>query len=81
MVGASQKKSNSAPDPEAVRRLLSSPEGQALLRVLQADGGAGLQAAVQAMKKGNVEQVKAALSPLLEGTEAEKLTNQLEERL
>ena len=81
MVGASQKKSNSSPDPEAVRRLLTSPEGQALLRVLQSDGGKGMQAAVQAMKQGNVEKVKEALSPLLEGSEAEKLTQRLEEKL
>ena len=70
-----------APDPEQLKQLLASPEGQSLLRLLRADGGAGLRAAAQAMEAGNVEGVKAALSPLLAGTEAEALTRSLEAKL
>ena len=69
------------PSPEQLRTLLTSPEGQALLRLLQADGGAGLRTAAEAMRAGNLEGVKSALSPLLAGTEAETLTRSLEEKL
>ena len=69
------------PDPEQIKRLLNSAEGQSLLRLLQADGGAGLRAAAEAMKRGNVDGVKAALSPLLAGTQAEALSRRLEEKL
>ena len=78
MVGASQKISNSGPDPEQLKVLLTSPQGKALLRILQADGGAGLRAAAEALKKGDQAGVRAALSPLLAGTEAERLTRELE---
>ena len=81
MLGPSQKFSNSSPSPEELRRILASAEGRALLRLLQADGGAGLKAAAEAMRQGNVEGVKSALTPLLAGTEAERLTRSLEERL
>ena len=94
MLGASQKISNSEaaapadqtaagprPDPEQLRRLLSSPEVHMLLQILRADGGAGLRAAAEALQRGNVEGVRTALSPLLAGTEAERLTRELEERL
>ena len=88
MLGASQKISNSSPgpsdprpDPEQLRKLLSGPEGRALLQILQADGGAGLRAAAEAMKRGDTEGVKTALSPLLAGTEAEALTRRMEEKL
>ena len=81
MLGASQKISNSSPDPERIRQWLSSAEGQALLRILQADGGAGLRAASEALRGGDAEGAKAALTPLLAGTEAEALTRKLEEAL
>lgn len=95
MLGASQKISNSSsgpsperseggvprPDAEQLRRLLSSPEGQSLLRLLRADGGLGLRAAAEAMRQGNAEGVREALSPLLAGTEAEELTRRLEAKL
>ena len=81
MVDLSQKFSNSSPDPARLKALLTGPEGQALIRLLQSDGGAGLQAAAEALRRGNVEGVKAAISPLLEGTEAERLTQSLEGKL
>ncbi len=81
MLGPSQKFSNSSPFPEELRRVLASAEGQTLLRLLQSDGGAGLKAAAEALRQGNVEGVKSALSPLLAGTEAEALTRSLEEKL
>lgn len=81
MLGASQNISNSSPDPEQIRRWLSGAEGQALLRILQADGGAGLRAASEALRGGDTEGAKAALTPLLAGTEAEALTRKLEEAL
>ena len=80
MVGASQKISNS-PDPEQIKAMLSSAEGQALLRILQADGGVGLRAAADALKKGDQAGMQAALAPLLKGTEAERLTKRLQEKL
>ncbi len=81
MLGASQKISNSPPDPEQIRQLMRSDEGQALLRILQADGGAGLRAASEALRGGDLEGAKAALTPLLTGTEAGILTQKLEEAL
>ena len=81
MVGPSQKISNSSPDHEQLRRLLSSPEGQSLIRLLQRDGGAGLRQAAAALQAGKTEEAKAALAPLLAGTEAEALTRSLERKL
>ena len=92
MVDTSQKISNSQtaaptpagvpePDAEQLRQILNSAEGQSLLRLLQADGGAGLRTASTALRQGNLEGVKAALSPLLAGTEAETLARRLEGRL
>lgn len=81
MLGSSQKISNSAPDPEQLKRLLTSPEGQALIRLLQSDGGAGLQQAVDAIRRGNPEGAKAALEPLLAGTRGEELAEKLKEQL
>ncbi|MBQ1372454.1 MAG: hypothetical protein IIY70_05930 [Oscillospiraceae bacterium] len=81
MVGPSQKISNSAPDPEQIKRLLTSPEGQALIRLLQSDGGAGLQQAASAIRRGDTEQAKAVLEPLLAGTQGEALSKKLEEQL
>lgn len=69
------------PDSAQIKQLLTGPEGRALLQILQADGGAGLQAAAEAMQAGNLEGAKAALSPLLAGTEAEALTQRLERKL
>ena len=73
--------SRPAPSPEQLRRLLTSSEGQALIRLLQADGGAGLKQAADALKAGNTEEAKAALAPLLAGTEAEALAQSLEGKL
>lgn len=81
MVGSSQKISNSTPDPEQIRSLLTSQEGQALIRLLQADGGTGLRQAANALRRGDAEAAKAALSPLLAGTQGEALTKALEEQL
>ena len=81
MLGRSQKISNSSPSPEQVRKLLTGPEGQALIQLLQADGGAGIRAASAAIQSGDMEGAKAALSPLLAGTDAENLTKKLEEQL
>lgn len=69
------------PDPEQLKRLLAGPEGQSLLRLLQADGGDALRAAAEALRRGSTEGVKAALTPLLAGTEAEALTRSLEAKL
>ena len=87
MLGRSQKISNSSSessstaDPEQIKKLLTSPEGQALIKLLQADGGARLRAASAAIQGGDMDGAKAALSPLLAGTEAETLTRKLEEQL
>ena len=81
MVGSSQKICNSAPDPEQVRKLLTSQEGQALIRLLQADGGTGLQQAASALRRGDTEAAKTVLSSLLAGTQGEALTKALEEQL
>ncbi len=81
MVELSKNLSETSPDPEQIRQLLTSPEGQALIRLLQSDGGARLQTASKAIQQGNVEGFKEALTPLLAGTEAERLARSLEEKL
>ena len=81
MVELSQNLSETSPDPEQIRQLLTSPEGQALIRLLQSDGGARLKIASKAIQQGNVEGLKEALTPLLAGTEAERLARSLEEKL
>ena len=81
MVDLSQNFSEFSPNPEQLRSVLSSPEGQALIRLLQADGGAGLRQAAAALRSGDEAGVKAALTPLLAGTEAEALTRSLEGKL
>lgn len=68
-------------NPEQIRQVLTSPEGQALLRLLQSDGGAGIRAASAALQGGDMEAAKAALTPLLEGTDAEDLTQRIEAQL
>lgn len=78
---SAQRASSPQPDPEELRRVLTSPEGQALLRLLQADGGAGVRAASAALQGGDVDAAKAALTPLLEGTDAEELTKRIEAQL
>ena len=69
------------PDPAQIKRLLSGAEGQALLRILQADGGAGIRAASAALQGGDMEAARAALTPLLTGTDAEELTKRIEAQL
>ncbi len=80
-VAPAQGASSPQPSAEEVRRVLTSPEGQALLRLLQADGGAGIRAASAALQGGNVDAAKAALTPLLKGTDAEELTKRIEAQL
>ena len=81
MVDLSQNIFKSTPDPGQLRQILTSPEGQTLIRLLQADGGVGLRKAVSALQAGNAEGAKAALEPLLAGTEAEALAQSLEGKL
>ena len=79
--GAESAAPTPRPDPEELRRILSGPEGQALLRLLQADGGAGIRAASAALQGGDMDAARAALTPLLEGTDAEELTKRIEAQL
>ena len=81
MVDSSQNFSKSLPDPELLRRVLASSEGQTLIQMLQSDGGAAVRKAVSALQTGNAEMAKAALTPLLAGTDAEDLSKRLEGKL
>ena len=84
MAGENQdfsKSSKMMPDPGKVRQLLASPEGAALIRLLQKDGGKGLQSAAESLRRGDTEGVKAALAPLLEGTEGGVLAERLGDQL
>ena len=75
------KNSNILPDAAQLRKLLTSPEGVALVRLLQQDGGAGLRAAAESLRRGDAEGAKAALSPLLQGTDGEQLASRIGEQL
>ena len=84
MVGENQRfsiNSNLQLDPGQIKKILTSPEGAALVRLLQRDGGAGLKAAADSLRRGDTEAAKAALSPLLQGTDGEDLASRLGEQL
>ena len=80
MMGPSQKISNSAMDPEQLRRLFSSADGKRLMQLLQSDGGAALASAAAAIRRGDAGSAQALLSPLLVG-EGEALAGRLSDRL
>ena len=60
-----------------IQRILSSPETAALIQLLKRDGGNRIQTAAASFRKGDTEAAKAALKPLLQGTDGEDLMNRL----
>ncbi|MBQ9374549.1 MAG: hypothetical protein IJU06_07095 [Oscillospiraceae bacterium] len=75
-----EKRIFSDSDQAKVRRLLQSQDGAALIRLLQKDGGKGLARAAEALRRGDTDAAKLALSPLL-GGEAGRLIERLGEQL
>lgn len=65
---------------QQLQRLLTSPETARLLSILSRDPAAAARAAAAA-KAGDCTEVRAILAPLLEGTEAPQLAQELGERL
>ena len=66
--------------PAQLLAKLNSPEGKKLLALMQKDGGSALSKAAAAANAGNYSQVQAILSPILSGTEAEKLAKTIYEQ-
>lgn len=66
---------------QQAKQLLGSAEGKRLLGLLNRDGGSTLQAAGQALKRGDTNQVKNIMGPLLEDPEVQKLLKQMESKL
>ncbi len=81
MVGENQNFSGKAPSMEQLQALLTSPEGVRLLQLLRKDGGKGMQTAAEALKRGDAEGAKAALSRLMGEEEAQSLGSGLNRRL
>ncbi len=84
MVGENQdfsKNSNLDLNPSQIKRILSSAEGAELVRLLRRDGGAGVRVAAELLRRGDAEGARAALSPLLQGTDREELARRLKEKL
>lgn len=62
---------------EEARRVLGSPEGRQLLELLTRDGGAALRKAADALKRGDAEQARTLLSPVMDSPEAAPLIDSL----
>lgn len=75
-----EKRNISDSDQAKVRQLLQSRDGAALIRLLQKDGGKGLARAAEALRRGDADAARLALSPLLDG-EAGRLLDRLGEQL
>ena len=74
MFSNAANKSFSASD---LQKVLASPEGQRLLTLLRTDGGGALQQAMQAVKRGDYENAKSVLAPMLRDPEAAELLQKL----
>lgn len=81
MVGENENFSKIPLSPEQVKQILNSPEGLALVRLLQRDGGKGLRSAAKALRSGDADGAKRALSPLLENTDGQDLADRLQKKL
>lgn len=60
-----------------IKRVLQSAEGQQILKLLNRDGGQKLRAAAEAFSKGNLDEAKKILAPIMETDEASKLVDKL----
>ncbi len=81
MVGENEDFSKIPLSPEQIRKLLSSPEGQSLIQLLQRDGGKGLRSAARAIREGDADGAKRALTPLLQETDGQTLAESLQRKL
>lgn len=68
-------------NPSQLLEKLNTPEGKRLLAMMQKDGGAAFSKAAAAAKSGNYAKAQSILSPLIEGTEAEKLASAIAEKI
>jgi len=81
MVGENQKNSGSPVSARQLQTLLSSPEGKTLMQLLKKDGGKLMQEAASALRQGDAETAKTALSKLLSEDEAKALGDGLRRQL
>jgi len=56
---------------------LNSPNGQHLISIMKKDGGKAFSKAVAAAKAGDYQLAKTIIEPLLEGTQAQELAQEL----
>ena len=61
--------------PNEMQRVMSSPEGKELLTLLSEGGG--LKTAMEAFKKGDMQGVQKALSPVMESERAKELMGKI----
>lgn len=62
-------------------KMLTTPEGKRLLQLMQKDGGAAFSKAAAAAKTGNYALAKSILEPILSGTDAASLAQDLSSHL
>lgn len=68
-------------DREKLKKLLGSNETKKILQMLNSDGGQGLKNAIEALGKGNSEEAKEHLRPLVGQSDFEALMRQLEDKV
>lgn len=81
MVGENENFSKISLNPGQIKQILSSPEGLALIQLLQRDGGKGIRSAAKAIREGDTDGARQALSPLLQNTDGAALADQLQQKL
>lgn len=81
MVGENENFSKIPLSPGQIQQILTSPEGLALIQLLQRDGGKGIRSAAKAIRAGDADGAKKALSPLLQNTDGAELADQLQQKL
>jgi len=67
-------------DGKDAKRVLESKEGRELLKLLGRDGGAALREAAAALQRGDAEQARRLLSPIMDTAEASALVDRLNRR-
>lgn len=64
-------------DMEMLMKLLSTAEGKKLIAIMQSGSGELMSKAAAAARSGDYRQVQELLTPVLSGTEAEKIAKGL----
>lgn len=67
--------------PEQLQALMGAAETKKLLAILQRDGGTAWNQATQAIRQGDYSKAQSILQPLVSGTDAASIAQQLRQKL